>query len=95
MADPTGTSFRFRPNTKAEHGTGSLYVEKFDLEPQSLIREDDVEIWLRSVTYRNKVSKVVNKFMSRLKWLPLQHQYSIYEEAMKRNKQIKDSNIES
>ena len=94
MADPTCTSFRFRPNTKAEHGTGSLYVEKVDLEPQSLIREDDVEIWLRSVTYRNKVSKVVNKFMSRLKWLPMQSQYKIYEEAMKRNKEIKDSNIE-
>ena len=60
-----------RPNTKAELGEGSLYVENVDLQPQSLLREDDIEIFTRSVSYRNKVSKVVNKFMSKLKWLPM------------------------
>lgn len=48
---------------------------------QSLIKEDDVEIFLRATTYRNKVSKVVNKFLSRLKWLPLQHRYDIFEKT--------------
>ena len=71
-----------RPNTKAELGEGSLYVENVDLEPQSLLREDDIEIYTRSVTYRNKVSKVVNKFMSRLKWLPMLHRYDIFEKAI-------------
>ena len=70
-----------RPNTKAELGEGSLYVEKVDMLPQSLIREDDIEIFTRGVSYRNKVSKVINKYMSRLKWLPMQHRYDIYEKA--------------
>jgi len=71
-----------RPNTKAELGEGSLYVENVDLKPQSLLREDDIEIFTRSTSYRNKVSKVVNKFMSRLKWLPLMHRYEIFEKAL-------------
>ena len=72
-----------RPNTKAELGEGSLYVENVDLQPQSLLREDDIEIYMRSVAYRNKVSKCVNKFMSRLKWLPLQRRFQIYEKAVR------------
>jgi predicted transcriptional regulator len=47
--------------------------------PQSLIREDDVEVYLRATSYRNKVSKLVNKFISRLKWLPMQHRSAIFE----------------
>ena len=39
-----------RPNTKAKEG-GSLYVENTDLEPMSVIRADDVETYLRTVTY--------------------------------------------
>jgi hypothetical protein len=31
--------------------------------PQSLIREDDVEVYIRGVVYKNKVSRVVNKFI--------------------------------
>lgn len=48
-----------------------MYVEKFDLAPQSLIREDDIEVYIRGVSHRNKINKLVNKFMSRLKWLPM------------------------
>ena len=70
-----------RPNTKAELGEGSLYVEKVDMLPQSLIREDDIEIFTRGTSYRNKISKVINKYMSRLKWLSMQHRYGIYEKA--------------
>ena len=72
----------------------SLYVENIDMAPQSLIREDDIEIYTRAVSYRNKVSKLVNKFMSRLKWTPLQHRYTIFENAYKAFKQQKNSNIE-
>jgi len=83
-----------RPGTKAELGSGSLYVEKVDLLPQSLIKEDDVEIYIRGVTYSNKVSKVVNKFISRLKWLPLEKRYEIFEKAIQANFAQKQLNIE-
>jgi hypothetical protein len=41
---------QYRPNTKAKEG-GSLYVENSDLEPMSVIRQDDIEVYLRQVTY--------------------------------------------
>jgi hypothetical protein len=68
-----------RPSTKTEEGGSALYVEKFDLKPQSLIREDDIEVYIRQVSYRNKVAKLVNKYIARLKWLPLKHKQQIYE----------------
>ena len=83
-----------RPHTKAELGEGSLYVENVDLEPQSLLREDDIEIFTRSTSYRNKVSKVVNKFMSRLKWLPLQYRYQVFEDAIESKHKQKEKNLE-
>lgn len=61
----------------------TLYVEKKDLKAQSLIREDDIEVYTRGVSYNNKVSRVINKFLSRAKWMPLLHRYSIYEKALK------------
>ena len=66
-----------------------------DLEPQSLLREDDIEIFTRSVTYRNKVSKVVNKFMSRLKWVPMLHRYEIFEKALESKNDQKQANIKA
>ena len=84
-----------RPNTRAELGEGSLYVENVDMLPQSLIREDDVEIYVRGVAYRNKVSKVVNKYMSRLKWLPMQHRYAIYEKVHEAFHDQKKTNIKA
>jgi hypothetical protein len=58
-------------NLGEELGMGTLYVEKKDLKAQSLIREDDVEVYMRGVSYKNKVSKTVNKFLSRAKWLAM------------------------
>ena len=84
-----------RPNTKAELGEGSLYVENVDLKPQSLLREDDLEIFTRSVSYRNKVSKVVNKWMSRLKWLPMLHRFEVYERAIASKERQKAANIQA
>lgn len=59
----------------------------------SLIREDDIEVYLRGVTYRNKINRVVNKLMSRLKWLPMQKRYDIFEEAVTKHQSIKKNNI--
>ena len=60
---------------------------------QSLIREDDIEVFIRGTTYRNKVNKTVNKFISRLKWLPMEQKYKIFEKVIDRHLSIKQSNI--
>ena len=48
---------------------------------------------MRSVSYRNKVSKVVNKFMSRLKWLPMLKRYNIYKQALESKFEEKMKNL--
>ena len=68
-------------------------MENFELEPQSLVREDDVEVYLRSVCYRNKVGRLSDKYLSRLKWLPMQHRYSIFEGAIEMSQRIKTENV--
>ena len=45
------------------------------------------------MTYRNKVSKLVNKFMSRLKWLPMVQRFSIYEKAIESKHRRKMASI--
>jgi hypothetical protein len=42
-----------------ELGIGTLYVENKNLKAQSLIREDDIEVYLRGVSYKNKVGRLV------------------------------------
>lgn len=84
-----------RPSTRAGEGQGALYVENFDLDPQSLIREDDIEVYIRGISYRNKINKLVNKFMSRLKWLPMEQRYDILTQAVKMHHEIKEANIKS
>lgn len=58
------------------------------IKPQSLIREDDVEVYLRGVSYKGKLLKLMNKYLSRLKWLPLQNRYEVYESALIANKML-------
>ena len=82
-----------KPTTKTAEG-GSLYVEKFDLMPQSLLREDDVEVYMRGVAYRNKILKTVNKLMSRLKWVPLRSKTDIFERAIEEHFNLKQRNID-
>jgi len=48
---------------------------------------------MRGVAYRNKINKVVNKFMSRMKWIPLKSRYEIFEKAIEGGHAIKTANI--
>ena len=54
-----------------------------------------MQIFSRSCSYRNKVSKTVNKFMSRLKWLPMLHRFEIYEKAIESKLKQKEANIKA
>jgi hypothetical protein len=71
-----------RPSTKADMDENALYIENFDIPAQSLIREDDIEVFVRATTYKNKLTKVVNKFICRLKWLAIESKYKVFECAI-------------
>ncbi len=81
-----------RPNTRAKEG-GSLYVENTDLEPMSVVRPDDIESYLRTVTYDQKINRLMTKFLARLKWLPLYRRFEIFNESIESYFKIKEANI--
>ena len=70
-----------RPSTKAKVG-GSLYVENLHPPPISAIRQDDIEVWLRREAYLNKCGRVFYKLIDKMKWLPMQHRFEIFEESL-------------
>jgi hypothetical protein len=70
-----------------------LYVENTDLEPMSIIKQDDVEIYLRSICYDQKINRLMSKFLARIKWLPLQARFDIWNETVESYCKIKDLNI--
>jgi hypothetical protein len=59
----------------------------------SLIREDDVEVYLRQVTYDQQVNRVMAKFLSRLKWLPLYRRFDIWIDAVEAANKIREANL--
>lgn len=42
---------------------------------------DDFEIYLRAQTYETKLSRTIQKFVNRIKWLPITKRYQIFKEA--------------
>lgn len=58
-----------------------------------MIREDDIEVYIRGVVYRNKINKVVNKLISRMKWVALRSKYEIFEKAIEGGVAIKNANV--
>jgi hypothetical protein len=82
-----------RPTSKAKKNEGTLYVEIKDLPAQSAIRADDIEVYLRHVAYAGKINKVVNKFLSRLKWMPMCSRFDVFEAVINRYFFIREANL--
>jgi hypothetical protein len=82
-----------RPTSKAKKNEGTLYVEIKDLPAQSAIRSDDIEVYTRHVAYSGKINKVVNKFMSKLKWMPMCSRFDIFEAMINQYFFIRDENL--
>lgn len=89
-----GLDPKLRPTSKAKKNEGTLYVEIKDLPAQSCIRSDDIEIYMRHVTYADKINKLVNKFIARLKWLPLSQRYDVFESVVGKYFAIREENIQ-
>ena len=78
-----------RPTSQKKAGQTSLYVENVEIDPLSLIREDDIEVYVRGWTYKNKVNKTANKLLSHLKWVPMRDKSKIYADSVASYNQIK------
>lgn len=68
--DPDGEEFK-----------NGLYTESNKKDPMSCLRMDDFEIYLRSSSYELKLYRTVEKFIARLKWLPLSKGIDLFKES--------------
>lgn len=83
-----------RPSSKSDQNDGTLYLEIKDLPPHSSIREDDIEIYLRHITYAEKINKLINKWVAGLKWMPLSNRYDIFDQMVDKYFQIRENNLD-
>lgn len=56
----------------------------------SIIRRDDVEVYLRTVTYDQRVNQLMSKYLARLKWMPLYRRFEIWTDAVDAFNKIRD-----
>lgn len=43
--------------------------------------------------YKNKTSRVMDKFVARMKWFPMKERYTVFTEAIEMSQKIKKDNI--
>jgi hypothetical protein len=58
-----------------------LYVEAPGKYVNSVIRQDDIEVYLRLETYRSKLFRLSEKLVDSIKWLPYSHRFDIWKES--------------
>lgn len=80
--DPEGR----RPQpTSAEADGGRpgtlLYVEAPERSINSVVRLDDVEVYLRVQTYRSRLFRMPEKLSTTIRWLPYTSRFAIWEEG--------------
>jgi hypothetical protein len=43
---------------------------------------DDIDVYLRQVTYEQKINREAERFIQRCKWVPLSHRFEIFQESI-------------
>jgi hypothetical protein len=72
-----------------------LYVETIDKAINSSIRQDDLEVYMRITTYRNKLFRLPEKLATTLRWIPYSDRFEIWQESRRELKKIKEKFEES
>jgi hypothetical protein len=52
-------------------------------------------VYLRIVTYEQKTMRDAEKFIQRIKWVPMMHRFEIFQEAYKYISELKDDSIDN
>jgi hypothetical protein len=51
--------------------------------PLSALRADDIDVYLRLVTYEDKIMRKADRFIQRAKWVPMAHRFHAYQNSIK------------
>lgn len=47
-----------------------------------MLRLDDIDVYLRQITYEEKISRTAERFIQKAKWLPLSHRFELYKKSV-------------
>ena len=50
--------------------------------PSSTLRADDIDVYLRLITYEEKITRLADVFVNKVKWVPLTKRYDIYKQSI-------------
>ena len=67
---------------RPEQKPGSSYADETERPPASAIRADDIDIYLRYVTYEEKSTRNAERFIQRAKWVPMTARFEVYRLAV-------------
>jgi hypothetical protein len=73
----------------------SSYNEAPDAETQSAIRTDDIEVYLRYLTYEEQTTRLARKFLHRCQLLPLQHRHEIFRDSAHEYQKLRNQSIQA
>ena len=62
---------------------GSSYADDGDRPPISAIRADDIDVYLRTITYEEAITRNTERFIQRAKWIPNGQRFKIFDESNK------------
>ena len=62
---------------------------------QSVLRPDDIDIYLRCITYEERIAGTADKFVQRAKWVPLVHRFEVYKDSVQHFQEVRRASIDS
>jgi hypothetical protein len=61
----------------------------------SAIRADDIDVYLRTITYEEAITRGAERFIQRAKWAPQASRFKIYDQSVKYYQVLRNKNIKS
>jgi len=66
-----------------------LFIENEQKSVNSAITQEDFEVFMRVQTYKNRCLRTAKKTLTSIKWLPMTHRFSIWQESRVRMFELK------
>ena len=58
------------------------YSQTGNMNVASALRSDDIDVYLRCITYEDKIMLPADKFVRRVRWVPMTHRFEVYQDSI-------------
>jgi len=71
----------------------SSYADDEVRLPISALRADDIDVYLRTATYEERITRKAERFIQRTKCAPLSHRFDIYQDSVEYFQQLRNQSM--